>query len=259
MTGIEIFLGGILLCNAILAGYMVGTAKRPKESASQPVDEAVEEENVSEPEDSEMTIPTSSFDVDKFVAELGDKFMAQIPRILAGTIGDVSVNEVEFADENTETPDEPNPEDATVNPARMDEAAIKKAFETDIRDVEDLPPSEPISSGASIDELEEAVEITLNDKATEEEKIKAGRVLQEYKRSQLFDSFSTNERIGKRVDLCIKLAIQADISTPRKKTLNKQKTTTSSSESKKPVPTKSSKASKSSTFNAEEYLSQYQA
>lgn len=262
MSGFEIFIGGVLVCNAILAGYLVGSSKRIKDL---PTDNQIPEpENqrteASESSENTSVSATSGFDVDKFITELGEKFIAEIPRILAGSIGEIPVNEVEFADEQSESPSGLNSGKEVDKTARMEDEAALKAIETDYRDIDDFPPSEPISSGASIDELEDAVETSLNDEATEEEKIKAGRILQEYKHSQLFDSITANERIGKRVDFCVKLAIRAQISSPKDNAKGKnQQPLTSKAENKKTTLQQTSKGKKSEPFNPEAYLNGYQS
>lgn len=256
MTGLEIFIGGgILVCNAILAGYLVGSSKKSKDSQNdiQVSEPEFPQKETSEVSESPSVSTVSGFDVDKFIAELGEKFIAEIPKILAGSIGEVPISEVEFADDTPETTSEQNTGSEGEKNARMDEETAMKALETDYRDIDDFPPSEPLSSGASIDELEEAVDVTLNDNASEEEKIKAGQVLQEYKRSQLFDSITANERIGKRVDLCVKLAIRAQISSPREKGKDKKLQFQKAKEGKL-TPDTSSKSKKQASFNPEAYL-----
>ncbi|MDE7433462.1 MAG: hypothetical protein K2N34_16320, partial [Lachnospiraceae bacterium] len=103
MTGIEIFFGGsILLCNCILATYLIVSSKSDRSKVSEPIvppPKIVSEEQTQYNHASDAIISDSGFNVENFVAELGEKFMAEIPRLLTAAIGDVSKNDVEFAEE----------------------------------------------------------------------------------------------------------------------------------------------------------------
>lgn len=260
MTGIELlFGGGILLCNCILATYLIVSSKSDRSKVSEPIvppPKIVNEEQIQNNHSSDSIISDSGFNVESFVAELGDKFMAEIPRLLTAAIGEVSKNDVEFAEETDSATPEEEPIISTPS-AQLDEESTQLAFDTDIRDVDEFPPSEPDASGISIDELEDAVEITLNEKATDEEKIKAGQVLEQYKKTQFIDAICTNERIGSRVDLCVTMAIRASVA-PNRLSEKSQKSGKNSADNvankvKKPI----KKASKAQKFNPKDFLSQY--
>lgn len=259
MTGIEIFFGGsILLCNCILATYLIVSSKSDRSKVSEPIvppPKIVSEEQTQYNHASDAIISDSGFNVENFVAELGEKFMAEIPRLLTAAIGDVSKNDVEFAEETDSIVSDEEP---VISPpsAQLDEESTQIAFDTDIRDVDEFPPSEPDASGISIDELEEAVEVTLNEKATDEEKIKAGQVLEQYKKTQFIDAICTNERIGSRVDLCVTMAIRASVA-PNRSTEKSQKVEKNSANNTNKIKNPIKKHSKAQKFNPKDFLSQY--
>ena len=94
----------------------------------------------------------------------------------------------------------------------MDSEATNDAFNTDMRDVDDMDyPSAPTASGNSIDEIEKAVDTALDDSASDADKAEAGKTLNELKDTEVFDYLNANDEISRRIDLCIRLSIRADI------------------------------------------------
>ena len=75
-----------------------------------------------------------------------------------------------------------------------------------------MGPSAPMATGTSIEELEDAVNTAVNPNSTAEQQVKAGKLLAEIKDTELFDRIaSVNDDIDRRVNLCIRMSIKADI------------------------------------------------
>ncbi len=85
-------------------------------------------------------------------------------------LGDVRLQDVEFADDKTDAQDsdEYKPH---FTPLSSDETEL--AFGTDIREVDDMGPSAPMATGTSIEELEDAVNTAVNPNSTAEQQVKA--------------------------------------------------------------------------------------
>lgn len=163
MTGFEIFVvGGILACNAVLIGYLVMDKRRPKstdkkENGVAP-DSSGQQPEVSVPvTENKSLVGASSFDIDSLEARMmkviTDTVTETLPKVVKSMIGDVSLKDVEFAEEESdasEQQDEKPPKYTPLSPEETD-----KAFDIDIRDVEDSEPSAPVATGVPLDELEE--------------------------------------------------------------------------------------------------------
>lgn len=215
MTGMELFCAGaLLLCNAVVIGFMVMDNKRkarsytsePKES-EKPSDESKPERDVNS--ESSSGIGKSSFDMDLLEAKmkrvLEDTVKETLPVVLNNMLGDVKFKDVEFADNGQETA-ESKPKFTA-----MSEEESQMALDTDIRDVVDDEPSAPSASGVSIDELENAVCTAVNPDATPEQQAEAGKILSGMQDTEFFDRITANDDIDRRVNLCIKMSIRAEI------------------------------------------------
>ena len=217
MTGFEIFVvGGILACNAVLVGYLVMDKRRPKSTEKKESGVAAEslgqQPEVPVPEtENRSLVGASSFDIDSLEARMmkviTDTVSETLPKVVKSMIGDVNFKDVEFADE---TPDMPDPQSPKFTP--LSAAETDTAFDVDIRDVEDSGPSAPTATGIPLDELEEKINTAMNPDATPEQQAEAGKILSDLRDTELMERLtSTNDDIDRRVNLCIRMSIQAEI------------------------------------------------
>lgn len=215
MSGIELFsVGALLLCNAIVIGYLVLDNKRKaKPSSTEPKesDNPSEEAKTTSGDGSEGSagVGKSSFDIDFLEAQmkrvLEDTVKETLPVLLNNMLGDVKLKDVEFADGGQESV-ESKPKFTA-----MSEEESQMALDTDIRDVVEDEPAAPSASGVSIDELENAVSTAVNPDATPEQQAEAGKILSGMQDTEFFDRITANDDIDRRVNLCIKMSIRAEI------------------------------------------------
>lgn len=215
MSGIELFsVGALLLCNAVVIGYLVLDNKRkPKPSSTEPKESEnpSKEANITNRDGSEGSagVGKSSFDIDLLEAQmkrvLEDTVKETLPVLLNNMLGDVKLKDVEFAEEEQETT-ERKPKFTA-----MSEEESQMALDTDIRDVVDDEPSAPSASGVSIDELENAVSTAVNPDATPEQQAEAGKILSGMQDTEFFDRITANDDIDRRINLCIKMSIRTEI------------------------------------------------
>lgn len=224
MGGIEIFIGGgILLCNAVLVAYLLKSDRNGKKAFSEetPSETASESETAvnartsPEPQSSfnsaDNGVAPSKFSVDEFMARMASDIVSdvkkQLPDMLSELVGELKLKDVEFV---------PDDEIEKFTPAKviapLNEDETEVAFNTDMRDIDDAPPSEPLAHASSIDELEEAVATAMNPDSTDEELAAAGKIIEPYKETRLYDVITSNEEIDRRVELCFRLSIQSEIS-----------------------------------------------
>lgn len=226
MGGIEIFIGGgILLCNAVLVAYLLKSDRNGKktaseEASSQTVPESEATDNIQsapEPQSpatynpADKGVAPSRFNVDEFMAKMATEIVSdvkkQLPKMLSEMIGELKEKDVEFV---------PDDEIEQFTPAKviapLNSEEIDDAFNTDMRDIDDTPPSEPMAQASSIDELEDAVATAVDPDSTDEELAAAGKVIEPYKETRLYDVITSNEEIDRRVELCFRLSIQSEIS-----------------------------------------------
>lgn len=240
MTGLAIFIaGGILLCNVALVAVVVIDSRKkgkPKENVSE--NSTVQESEEKNPASAEETqkkagVGKSTFDIDKFESMMKETMKATVeevlPSILSDMIGDVRLKDIEFADETESGETTPSMAQTDENPAPkfqpLSESATKDAFETDIRNFDD-EPSAPVASGTTIDELEGAVDTAMNPDSTPQQQAQAGKILSEMQGTELLDRLSQNDDIDRRVNLCIRMSIRAEIESrevpmPKPKTVKK--------------------------------------
>ncbi len=220
MTGLEIFfVGSLLLCNAVIAGALI-FGKNGRQSSHKADEKSVVPDNADEQPKKEATpeqkscVGASSFDIDrletKMIQAVTETMKETFPILVNGVIGDVRLKDVEFAEDTQDKNETIVPEKSKFTPLSSDETAA--AFDTDIRDFDDAGPSAPIATGASLDELENAFDTAMDRDATPEQLAEAGKCLSEIKDTQLYERLvSANDDIDRRVNLCIRMSIQAEI------------------------------------------------
>ena len=219
MTGFEIFVvGGILACNAVLVGYLVMDKRRPKSTEKKENDVAPDNsgqqpEAVPETENRSL-VGASSFDIDSLEARMmkviTDTVTETLPKVVKSMIGDVNFKDVEFAEETTDMPEPQTTQSPKFTP--LSAAETDTAFDVDIRDVEDSVTSAPTATGIPLDELEEKINTAMNPDATPEQQAEAGKILSDLRDTELMERLtSTNDDIDRRVNLCIRMSIQAEI------------------------------------------------
>lgn len=215
MTGIEIFIGGgIFLCNAVLIAYLIKSDKKKGKSLPEDKSPDIPSEDSVEKTDSASVVAPSKFDVDKFMAELSAGVLKEVKKelhtILSSKVGgDVAPEDVKFEAGYEDDDDSfiPQKNITPLNPEQMEDA-----FNTDDRDIDQAPPSEPLPPAASIDELEKAVETAMSEESTDKELAEAGKVIEPFVVTQVYDFITSNEEIDRRVDLCLRMALRAELS-----------------------------------------------
>lgn len=215
MTGIEIFFcGGFLLtaifCLLFLTGVIKPVSQKPSEEKTEdlPPKEDVASDNI-------HVVAPSKFNVDEFMAQISSEVISdvrkELPTILRQAIGDVRISDVKFED-GFEDDSEPDEEFVPRKFKALNSDETDDAFNTDLRNIDDTPPSEPVASGTSMDELEKAMDVAMNIKSSEEELAEAGKVIEPFTVTKLFDAITTNEEIDRRIELCLTLALRAELS-----------------------------------------------
>ena len=139
-----------------------------------------------------------------------DTVTETLPQVVKSMIGDVNFKDVEFAEETPHMPEQ----QTTLSPkfTPLSAAETDTAFDVDIRDVEDSGPSAPTATGIPLDELEEKINTAMNPDATPEQQAEAGKILSDLRDTELMERLtSTNDDIDRRVNLCIRMSIQAEI------------------------------------------------
>lgn len=253
MGGIEIFIGGgILVCNAVLVAYLIKSGQNrnnvkqgndPPEHISDDMPEVASPDSVP-PSSSvgDTGVAPSKFSMDEFMAKVASEIVSdvrkQMPKMLSEMVGELKVQDVEFV---------PDDEIEKFTPAKviapLNSDEIDDAFNTDMRDIDDAPPSEPMAKAASIDELEQAVATAVNPDSSDEELAAAGKVIEPYRETRLYDVITSNEEIDRRVELCFRLSIQSELSL--------KKIPSKKSESPEPGNAKSSKKAMSRSLSVD--------
>lgn len=134
-------------------------------------------------------VPQSDFDMERFQQMLTASVAAAVTYVMKANVGDVNPQDVEFRDEP---------------PAgeKVDNAGAP----VDTPDMEDFTPGSvsPPATGDSIDEIEAAMNVAANPKATPEEKAKAGNVLAGMQDVVFIGKLmAVNEKINEGVMGCI--------------------------------------------------------
>lgn len=229
MSGLEIFLvGGLFASTSVLAGMIYFDKKRtevttPKEETAAKPEEGASEET---PVPQKSMVGKSKTDVSVYealIAKSIEKAVEKVlPTALSELLGDVNLKDVEFSktSESEESASETESEATSNQPEEtneakyqpMDAAATEAAFNTDLRDVEDEDyPSAPSAAGVPIEDIENAVNTVYDKTATESEMAEAGKTLKEFEGTQLEERLKADDEISKRIDLCVRLSIRAEI------------------------------------------------
>lgn len=147
-------------------------------------------------------VPQSDFDLDKFREVLAESVAAAITYVLKTKIGDVSPQDVEFKNPDTDSSGNDNTGNASTDTETADETPDMDDFEPD--------SVSPPAKGESIDEIEAAVSVAANPAATPEQKAEAGRVLTGM-RDVVFigKMMETDERINAGIMNCIAESVRA--------------------------------------------------
>ena len=215
MIGIEIFFcGGFLLtaifCLLFLTGVIKPVSQKPSEEKTEelPPKEEAASDNI-------HVVAPSKFNVDEFMAQISSEVISdvrkELPTILRQAIGDVRISDVKFED-GFEDDSEPDEEFVPRKFKALNSDETDDAFSTDLRNIDDTPPSEPVATGTSMDELEKAMDVAMDNKSSEEELAEAGKVIEPFTVTKLFDAITTNEEIDRRIELCLTLALRAELS-----------------------------------------------
>lgn len=213
MSGLTIFfLGAFLLLMVICVGYIIGIIKPVNIAAKKDADAEKSPENVT-PVDKKAQVSVvapSGFNVDEFWEQFKDEIKKELPKIVSEVLGEVKAEDVEFKTEVEVEADE------KFTPAKdrvqLDSNATQEAFDTDIRDVDPGEPSAPVATGVSMDELETAVNTLKEDNPSESKMTEAGKTLAEFEGTQLMDTLTSDEEMDRRINLCLRLALRAEIS-----------------------------------------------
>lgn len=212
MTGIEIFFCGGFLVIAIFCLLLLTGIIKPvsQKKTSEDKDEKVSPK-VEVASDKAQVVAPSKFNVDEFMAQISSEVISdvrkELPKILKDAIGEVKISDIKF--------EEGFDEDEEFVPRKfkaLNDDETNDAFNTDLRNIDDTPPSEPIATGTSMDELEEAMEVAMDNNSSDEDLAKAGKVIEPYTETKLFDAITTNEEIDCRIELCLTLALRAELS-----------------------------------------------
>lgn len=254
MTGIEIFFcGGFLLtaifCLLFLTGVIKPVSQKPSEEKTEelPPKEEAASDNI-------HVVAPSKFNVDEFMAQISSEVIPdvrkELPTILRQAIGDVRISDVKFED-GFEDDSEPDEEFVPRKFKALNSDETDDAFSTDLRNIDDTPPSEPVATGTSMDELEKAMDVAMDNKSSEEELAEAGKVIEPFTVTKLFDAITTNEEIDRRIELCLTLALRAELSM---KPISSK--ADSNNEKKKVTPTESDKQTTQLKTESEERAKQ---
>lgn len=212
MTDIELFFCGGFLVIAIFCLLLLTDIIKPvsQKKAGEDKDEKVSPKEEASSDKAHVVAP-SKFNVDEFMAQISSEVISdvrkELPKILKDAIGEVKISDIKF--------EEGFDEDEEFVPRKfkaLNEDETDDAFNTDLRNIDDTPPSEPIATGTSMDELEEAMDVAMDNNSSDEDLAKAGKVIEPYTVTKLFDAITTNEEIDRRIELCLTLALRAELS-----------------------------------------------
>lgn len=207
------------MCNAVLAFYLITDRRRPK-NRERKDDQVVADNSERQSEmpvskdESKTLVGASSFDIDgleaRMVKAVTDTVNETLPIVMKSMIGNVRMQDVEFGEDQSNTNESQTEEAAKFTPLSAKET--DEAFDVDIRDVDDSEPSAPTATGVPLDELEERINSGIKSDATPEQQAAAGKLLADMKDTQLYERItSLNDDIDRRVNLCIRMNIQAEI------------------------------------------------
>lgn len=208
----------LILCAFVYLVFVTwmfrGKGKKPetKTDGKKEAQETVSDSDGEEPKKNAVTVvPQSDFDLDRFREVLTESITAAMTYVLKAKIGDVSPQDVEFKNPDTDSSGNGNADDIPTDSDTADETP----------DMDDFEPESvsPPAKGESIDEIEAAVSVAANPAATPEQKAEAGRVLTGM-RDVVFigKMMETDERINAGIMNCIAESVRA----ARKKKIGSQ-------------------------------------
>ena len=210
--------GAILVSNAVIVALLLRDSKGKAKDVQESDDEKSPtlENNLSDATPTHKAgIGKSTFSIEDFEKRMMETVATSVkemlPVMLEEMVGELKLKDVEFAEDQTVFPEsvEQKNETKKFQPLSKDDTAA--AFDTDIRDFTDDEPAVPSANGATLDELEAAVDTAMDKDATPEQQAKAGKVLSELQDTELFERITENDDIDRRVNMCIKMSIRADI------------------------------------------------
>lgn len=182
-----------------------GKGKKPdtRTDGKKEAQETVPDSDGEEPKKNTVTVvPQSDFDLDRFREVLTESITAAMTYVLKAKVGDVSPQDVEFKNPDTDSSVNSNAGDTPTDSETADETPDMDDFEPD--------SVSPPAKGESIDEIEAAVSVAANPAATPEQKAEAGRVLTGM-RDVVFigKMMETDERINAGIMNCIAESVRA--------------------------------------------------
>lgn len=226
MTGLELFLvGGLFVSSSVLAGVMIYDKKKPQSEPKKDIQPDAESDTEKAAPQKSM-VGKSKTDMsayDALIAMSVEKAVQKaLPIALNELLGDVNLKDVEFGKSSETESEDVVPEAKTQSAVKqesdkpkfqpMDSSETAAAFDTDIRDVDDEDyPSAPSAAGVPIEDIENAVNTVYDKNATESELAEAGKTLKEVEGTELDDRLKADDEISKRIDLCVRLSIRAEI------------------------------------------------
>ncbi len=263
MTGIELFLvGGLFVSSSVLAGVMLHDKKKPQSEPKKDIQSDAETET-GKLEPQKSMVGKSKTDMSAYEALIAmsvEKAVQKVlPIALNELLGDVNLKDVEFGksseSENEEVPQEseaqqeakPDSDKPKFQP--MDSNKTAAAFDTDLRDIDEDYPSAPSAAGVPIEDIENAVNTVYDKNATESELAEAGKTLKEVEGTELEDRLKADDEISKRIDLCVRLSIRAEIQAKSSDNRRAVKSTKVEKEAKLNLPDSFEDFDPSSIFN----------
>lgn len=199
----------LILCAFVYLAFVTwmfrGKGKKPdtRTDGKKEAQETVPDSDGEEPKKNTVTVvPQSDFDLDRFREVLTESITAAMTYVLKAKIGDVSPQDVEFKNPDTDSSGNDNTGNASTDTETADGTPDMDDFEPD--------SVSPPAKGESIDEIEAAVSVAANPAATPEQKAEAGRVLTGM-RDVVFigKMMETNERINAGIMNCIAESVRA--------------------------------------------------
>lgn len=199
----------LILCAFVYLAFVTwmfrGKGKKPdtRTDGKKEAQETVPDSDGEEPKKNTVTVvPQSDFDLDRFREVLTESITAAMTYVLKAKIGDVSPQDVEFKNPDTDSSGNDNTGNASTDTETADGTPDMDDFEPD--------SVSPPAKGESIDEIEAAVSVAANPAATPEQKAEAGRVL-----TGMCDvvfigkMMETDERINAGIMNCIAESVRA--------------------------------------------------
>lgn len=199
----------LILCAFVYLAFVTwmfrGKGKKPdtRTDGKKEAQETVPDSDGEEPKKNTVTVvPQSDFDLDRFREVLTESITAAMTYVLKAKIGDVSPQDVEFKNPDTDSSGNDNTGNASTDTETADGTPDMDDFEPD--------SVSPPAKGESIDEIEAAVSVAANPAATPEQKAEAGRVLTGM-RDVVFigKMMETDERINAGIMNCIAESVRA--------------------------------------------------